>query len=291
MFSPPVNASSRGEKALSSRSNLSSRSHITSQTYEELDSLTKKLEQKVAELSRQVQNATDRLGDEDRQIHQLRKTLDSQVTRDDLEELRAEFEERQSFNRKNNPNAESVTALQLKRVVTNFQNTIKTIDKQLESVTEKVPNLVSRQELTELVEAVSQLTIQQSKEKSTATAGGAMAYKCLLCGRPTNQVTGMITESEVARMIGEPPIIGATAAAVPRGSADNGDSNGGVFGASGGGGELVLMYGKEGPSAHRATSQMSSKRKKMPILPKIQPKTPNLQGINGNNGSVNVNNS
>lgn len=287
MFGTPVNTSSRGGGGLSSRSNLSARSHITSQTYEELDSLTKRLEQKVSELARQVQNTTDRLGDEDRQIHQLRKSLDSQVTRDDLEELRAEFEERQSFNRKNNPNAESVTALQLKRVVQNFQNSIKTIDKQLESVTEKVPNFVSRQELTELVDVVSQLTNQQTKEKSIATAGGSMAYKCLLCGRPTNQVTGMITESEVARMIGEPPIIGATAAAVPRGSADNND--GGIY--AGSGGELVLMYGKEGLTAHRATSQMSSKRKKMPILPKIQPKTPSLQVTNGNNGSVNANNS
>lgn len=275
---PAQGNSSRG--AISSRSNLSSRSHVNSQTYEDLDSLTRQLEQQVKELARQIQNTTDRLGEEDRQIHQLRKTVEKHVTKDDLEELKSELEERSSFNKKNNPNSESVTALQLKRVVTSFQNSIKTIDKQLESVSEKVPSFVSKSELTELVEAVTQLALQQGKEKASSTAGGAMGYRCLLCGRPTSQVTGMITESEVARMIGEPPIIGASAGPSRVGA------DGEAFSGSAGTNELVLMYGKEANS-FRATSQMSAKRKKMPILPKITPKTPNLQTVNnnGNNGS------
>ena len=279
-----INGSSRG--AVSSRSNLSSRSHITSQTYEELDSLTRSLQQQISELAIQVQNATDRLGDEDRQIHQLSKSISSIVSRKDLDDLRAELEERNAFNRKNNPNSESVTALQLKRVVTNFQNQLKSIDKQVENVTEKVPLFVTKQELTELVEAVTQLAVTQDKERASSTAGGAMGYKCLLCGRPTSQVTGMITESEVAKMIGEPPIIGATAARATSDAADGGF--GGV--PHGGGADLVLMYGREGTGTHRAASQMTSKRKKMTVLPKILPKSPNLQPINGNNGNVNASN-
>lgn len=246
----------------SSLSSRSSHSHMTSQTYEEIDRLTKQLELQISELSQQMNTVIDRLSEKDRQIHQLTKTASTHVTRDDLEEMKIEIDERNSFNRKNNPNQETVTATQLKRVVANFQGSIKSIDKQLDSMKEIVPQFVTKEELTELVEAVTQLAIAQTKENSTSTAGGTLTYKCLLCGRPTNQVTGMITEGEVARMIGEPPIIGATAGTETGASAN----------------DIVLVYGKECPGS-RVTSQMASTRKKKPIPP-LAKVTPNITQLN-----------
>ena len=237
------------------RGNLSSRSHFPSQTYEEIDALTKQLEAQVNELILQMEDARERLSDKDRQIHQMEKDLKAHATKDDLDELRAEIEERDSFNRKNNPNSEPVTASQLKRVVSNFQNSMKNLDKQFEAFKTIIPNFVSKDQLTQLVEALSQISGTQAGDSPTSTAGARLSYKCLLCGRPTNQVTGMITESEVAKMIGEPPIIGASTSRKP-----------------GNEGEFVLVYGKEGNS-YRGVSTSHSNRKRTPFLPKITPKS------------------
>lgn len=231
-------ASSRGVTPTGSQrpasGSISSRSNIVSQTYEELDALTKLLQDKVNDLY-------ERLSEEDRSIRQLSADMDTRVTAEALEKLRMELEQRGSVG--NKVGDEPVYMPQLKHVAFNFQNQIKDVDKQIRDLQDLMPNLVSRDDLTELINAIQAGQIQRGSDVE-ATAAGRLSYRCLLCGKPTSTVTGMITEAEVARMIGEPPTSGVGKA----------------------GDDFVLVYGRDG--AYRAASPPS--RKKI-SLPRINP--------------------
>jgi hypothetical protein len=85
------------------------------------------------------------------------------------------------------------------------------------------------------------------------TAGGRTAIRCLLCGKTANGVTGMITESELARMLGTPPQIGVL--------------GGGIRGSYGDG--YVLTYGKD---ALRPKKRAAPKNALPPINPPVNVK-------------------
>lgn len=234
---------------------ISARSNVTSQTYEELDNLTQYLKSCVEDLYKKHADMVEHVADSDRNIRQVERQLQNQLTTDALDQLRKELEERIPVKSKREDLGDAVTTSQLKRVVANFQNSLKTIDKDVDAVKNLVPQLVTRDDLNELVEAIRQAAENQQKELSK-TAAGRLAYKCLLCGHPTNIVTGMITESEVAHLIGEPPMSGPIQ--------QNSNSN-----------DFVLVYGKEG-SAYRASSATKTKRKTTPSLPRITPASPHI---------------
>ena len=118
----------------------------------------------------------------------------------------------------------------VKKIAVNFQRSVDELERQMGSVRDFLKNLVSKNDLEA---AIDQIQIEGAKGE---TAGGRLGIRCLLCGKPANCVTGMIMESEVARMLGPPPQCGVSKA---RGS----DS-------------LVLTYGR-GPvkPAKRATAK------------------------------------
>jgi hypothetical protein len=228
----------------------SARSHLSSQTYEEIDALTKALDKKVGELFRHIEHIGEVLGEHDRSLRDLRRLSEQHITKEAFEEMRLHMED---TNPKKQLDEEIVYMPQLKRVAGNFQGAIKMVSRDVETLKELMPTLVLRDELAELVEAILADTQAQASAEYEATAAGRLSYKCLLCGRPTNAVTGMITDAEVARLIGEPPQCGPTKT----------------------GSDFVLVYGRDG--GFRAASAQKAKRAKRPStsqLPRIPPRSP-----------------
>jgi hypothetical protein len=109
----------------------------------------------------------------------------------------------------------------VRQIATNFQASIDELDQQIATIKDFLKNLVSKNDLEAMVD---KLQVTPHKGGGT-TAGGKIS--CLLCGRMTQGVTGMITESEVARLLGTPPQSG-----VGRIRGSHGDS-------------YVLSYGRD----------------------------------------------
>jgi hypothetical protein len=80
----------------------------------------------------------------------------------------------------------------------NFQTAIDGLDGQVAAIKELLKNLVSRNDLEAMVGSLQPL----AGRADGATAGGRI--RCLLCGKAAGAVAGMITESEVAKMMGTP---------------------------------------------------------------------------------------
>ncbi|KAH0786908.1 hypothetical protein GPJ56_009154 [Histomonas meleagridis] len=130
----------------------------------------------------------------------------------------------------------------VKQVSKNFQSSIDGVEKQISMLKDFLKNLVSRNDLQAMMEKLNSIEIGNANE----TAGGRLGISCLLCGRPVQKVTGMITEGDVARLLGTPP--------------------GSIAGISRGSNKYVLVYGNE--------VMKNSKAKKKTQLPPIQ-KPPN----------------
>jgi uncharacterized coiled-coil protein SlyX len=87
----------------------------------------------------------------------------------------------------------------VKQMAINFQSAVDRIDGQISATTDFLKNLVSRNDLEAVLE-----TLQPQLERAQGeTAGGRI--RCLLCGKVTATVAGMITESEIAKVLGTPP--------------------------------------------------------------------------------------
>lgn len=224
--------------ARDTRTPISARSNVVSQTYEELDALTKLLQERVDDIYQRLGAVNDRLGEEDRSIKQLGADLDARATKEALDKLRVDLEDRGGRTLGDEP----VYMPQLKHVAANFQNMIKGVDRQIREIQDVVPKLVSREDLTELINTIQSATNAPRGQDSEATAGAQLSYRCLLCGRPRANVTGMITEAEVARLIGEPPTSGVGRA----------------------GDDFVLVYGRDG--AYRAASPPAKKKATLPRI-------------------------
>jgi hypothetical protein len=90
----------------------------------------------------------------------------------------------------------------VRQIATNFQVSIDELDQQIATIKDFLKNLVSKNDLEAMVD---KLQVTPQKGDGT-TAGGTIS--CLLCGKMTQGVTGMITESEIARLLGTPPQCG-----------------------------------------------------------------------------------
>jgi hypothetical protein len=218
-----------------------------SQTDEELDSLTKLFQRQIGDIFGQLDSVNARLGEADRSLRTLSRDTATHATRDDLEGLRLLIDDRPSAHQREGQ--EVVYMPQLMRVAGNFQNSLKTATKEIDALKEVLPNLVTRDDLSEVIETIMAAAQAQSSRELESTAAGRLTYKCLLCGRPTSAVTGMITDSEIARLVGEPPVSGAAKS----------------------GSDFVLVYGREG--VFRAANPPQRKKMAQP-LPKIAPGSP-----------------
>ncbi|OHT10209.1 hypothetical protein TRFO_20492 [Tritrichomonas foetus] len=95
----------------------------------------------------------------------------------------------------------------VKKIAENFQISIDELDSQIAHVKEFLKNLVTRNDLDAMMDKLN-----VGDNASGNTAGARLALRCLLCGKPASCVTGMITESEMARLLGTPPQCGISAA-------------------------------------------------------------------------------
>jgi hypothetical protein len=87
----------------------------------------------------------------------------------------------------------------VKQIAVNFQTSVEETEQQFATIRDFLKNLVSRNDLEAMVDRLTATAAKPGGE----TAGGRI--RCLLCGKTAGAVTGMITESEVARMLGTPP--------------------------------------------------------------------------------------
>jgi len=71
----------------------------------------------------------------------------------------------------------------------------------IDLIKQQLPDKVSFEELQSSMEELYGLL---TKEESTS--GGVSSYKCLLCGRPKSQISGMITDKVVVEALGEPQL-------------------------------------------------------------------------------------
>ena len=199
------------------------------------------LEDSMREMEERYAAVQDRLGqltEEMRQTHSRVEAKDSSEgetadkLRQEVEQLRVELDQR-LLGLTPQMISEMGTYAPLpvvKKIAVNFQRSVDELERQMGSLRDFLKNLVSKNDLEA---ALDQIQIEGGKGE---TAGGRLGIRCLLCGKPANCVTGMIMESEVARMLGPPPQCGVSKA---RGS----DS-------------LVLTYGR-GPvkPAKRSTAK------------------------------------
>jgi hypothetical protein len=163
---------------------------------------------------------------------------------EELAQLRFEFEQRLL-----GLTPKSVTDLSLyaplpvvKKLAINFQENIEEIDQQIDALKDFLKNLVSRNDLEAMLDKLQPKTGGEGD-----TAAGRMAIRCLLCGKPAQAVTGMITESDMARLLGTPPQCG-----VARGRGSGGDA-------------YILTYGKDAMRRENTKKGPASKK----VLPPI----------------------
>jgi hypothetical protein len=170
------------------------------------------------------------------------ETLKNEIM-EEIAQLRFEFEQRLL-----GLTPKSVTDLSLyaplpvvKKIAVNFQENIEEIDQQIDAIKDFLKNLVSRNDLEAMMDK-----LKPRSEGEGSTAAGRMAIRCLLCGKPAGAVTGMILESDMARLLGTPPQCG-----VMRGRGSMADS-------------YILTYGKD--ALKRENTKKGNSKK---ILPPI----------------------
>lgn len=173
-----------------------------------------KLEDSLREMQERYSAVQERLGKlteemRETQARAQQKDAESEVTdklKQDIEQLRVELDQR-LLGLTPQMISEMGTYAPLpvvKKIAVNFQRSVDELERQVSSIRDFLKNLVSKNDLEA---AIDQIQLEGSKGE---TAGGRMGIRCLLCGKPANGVTGMIMESEVARMLGPPPQCGVT---------------------------------------------------------------------------------
>lgn len=134
----------------------------------------------------------------------------------------------------------------VKKMSMNFQFQIDELERHINRIREFLNNLITKNDLDAMLD---QININNNANGETAAATSPM--RCLLCGKVSSGVTGMITESEMARMLGgQSNLLGTKRT---RNSLDNN--------------KLVLTYGKD------PLKLPNKKRLKVATLPPMEDAT------------------
>lgn len=207
---------------------LSPKINSLSQTYAELEDTTQRMGDQLNDVCADITRLSSLQMDTSKELASLSTTATQT-----FDELRATTENQQKLiNDLQRKLADAATIPTLRQVTSNFSQAIADFDKRLDVVNTILPTYVTRSDLNEILSHAAGVASGDN------TAGATFGYRCLLCGKPAN-TTGMITESEVARLLGTPPNVPGR----PEG-------------------KHVLQYGKE------ATIR-ASKTKKLPNLPPV----------------------
>lgn len=96
----------------------------------------------------------------------------------------------------------------VKSIAQNFQLSVDNIDNQITQIKEFLNSLVTRNDLDAVLDKLNNnnnAAVGGGAPGLSDTAAGTFKMRCLLCGRAASGITGMIAESEVARLLGTPP--------------------------------------------------------------------------------------
>jgi DNA repair exonuclease SbcCD ATPase subunit len=130
-----------------------------------------------------------------RETAELGTSLDE--LRLELQALREEFNQRiTDLARQTSTDGGWAPMQVVRRMSVNFANRCDDCDSAVAGIREFLQQLVTKKSLESL------LAEMRPGPEEGRTAGG---MRCLLCGRPREAVTGMIGESEAARLLGTPP--------------------------------------------------------------------------------------
>jgi len=218
------------------------KSTMFSQTYEDLEIATKKLGEICEKLRFDVNEINSKQSQTSHSLSILNTNISQLISSDQSLKLFDEHLEKEVRDLgkmliqldKKEPIQQQI--INQTHVVQNNtpQPIIHEIEKKVEGITEFLPNLVTRTDLNEILSSIATPSVGPSDGGMTAI--GRIGYRCLLCGKPAS-TSGMIMESEVARMLGTPP-------QTTVGKSD---------------GKFVLVYGKD-------SLRNSNKSKKLPSL-------------------------
>ncbi|EAX91889.1 hypothetical protein TVAG_058040 [Trichomonas vaginalis G3] len=190
--SPKFQGTNSGGKSTAISPKVSS----LSQTYAELEDASKRVQDDVESLRNEISEICAKQEESARILASLSSTVadtrELNKVKEDQADMNLLVEDLQK------KIGDSATVNSLRTVTQNFLGSIQDLDKRLEEVRVQIPLLVTRKDLNEI------LTNLSSGSSSTDTAVGRLGYRCLLCGKPAS-TTGMIAESELARMLGTPP--------------------------------------------------------------------------------------
>lgn len=181
----------------------SSTGHMTigSQTYEELERLVREIIASLAGIQERITDLDTRIAENGRAIVNIEQRSKDDTGGDPypLEELKEALEEQTKKMKR-------IEEMCIKSILENHAKAVKASDRGVRGHSadhgpfeDNSSLYVRKDELGDFANEVAKILSGMD-----TTAGSQYGYKCLLCGKPTSHVYGMITDSDVARLIGTP---------------------------------------------------------------------------------------
>ena len=192
--------SSRLNSASSRKLGASGRASVRSQTYEEIDILTKalKLEQdnmvdELKEITAQIEECKDGIARLRKKVNggqQFNSSFSSPEAKEKIEDVSSKIQNiSDTYAKKETVN----------KALGQISLALESILGRLDANDEKLGKYLTKDEFVKYIKGLA-----SAAESDNTTAAATSGYKCLLCGRPKGGVVGMITDSEIARLMGEP---------------------------------------------------------------------------------------
>ena len=215
---------------------------VRSQTYEELETLTRLLRENQERIIDKIKDMDMRLEESEQSSRRVRKQMKEAKGLDQDEAFTKALSMQEECINEIKQNCENyITKDMINTVIGKISSAIEKILQKLDLIEGQLPLFLTKREFVKYLKSVT-----AAAEGDNTTAGATRGYHCLLCGREKGGVVGMITDSEIARLMGEP-----TSCAPLNVGGDN----------------YVLSYSK-GPSSRPKTS-VSTAKKTQSKLPKI----------------------
>ena len=173
---------------------------VRSQTYEELETLTRLLRENQERIIDKIKDLDMRLEESEQSARRVRKQMkESKGSEQDEAITKALNIQEESINEIKQNFDNYATKDMINSVLSKISSAIEKILQKLEVVEAQLPLFLTKREFVKYLKSVT-----SAAEGDNTTAGATRGYHCLLCGREKGGVVGMITDSEIARLMGEP---------------------------------------------------------------------------------------
>jgi len=187
---------------LSSRPLSKSRgnTNASSQTYEEMEGMLQTLQIQINDVRSQTDDVSLRVTENDRAIQQFRKSIKSSELTEEVGQISEILKQQQILiHNLEKKIIDAPSSASIMKSFNSVQHLVSSLQKQSDDIRKTLDGFITKQDFHNVLD-----TINHDEEEANQSAGATIAYKCLLCGRPNIKVTGMITDLEVAKLIGDP---------------------------------------------------------------------------------------